>query len=192
MRNYADPKSGYNLRSCNGLVVGLSAMGKKKPTVDDIEARIEEVVVMLSKGMRTGKIKRLIGNRYLVKYRQINIYITRARARIYARRDSPRNEIQADSLAFYELVASGGISNSSVRDRLLARKRVDELLGLDEPKQIELSGRVDTDSEMRELMVKATLDKATSEDARRLAEKLAGIDPEGGARLQNDNGNGSG
>lgn len=163
-------------------------MAKKKPTVDDIEARIEEVVVMLSKGMRTGKIKRLIGNRYLVKHRQINLYIARARARIYARRDSPRNEIQADSLAFYELVASGGIKDSSVRDRLVARKRVDELLGLDEPKRIELSGRVDTDSEMRELMVKAATDKDLSEDARKLAEKLAGIDPDGGPRLVGRNG----
>ncbi len=188
MRNYADRYARYNLWLCNGLVVGLSAMGKKKPTVDDIEARIEEVVVMLSKGMRTGKIKRLIGNRYLVKYRQINIYITRARARIYARRDSPRNEIQADSLAFYELVAAGGLTNASVRDRLVARKRVDELLGLDEPKRIELSGRVDTDSEMRDLMVKAATDKGLSEDARKLAEKLAGIDPDGGPRLGVDNG----
>ena len=185
-RKYADSYSGYNIRASNGLAVGLSGMGKKKPTIEDIELRVEEVVVLLSKGKRTGEIKKLIGNRYGVKYRQIADYIARARARIYQRRDQDRGEIQADSLAFYEMVAGGGLAGASVRDRIIARKRVDQLLGLDEPRKIHLSGAIDSDPGMRERMAQASRDPSISEDARKLAERLAGIDPDGGPRLTHD------
>lgn len=167
-------------------------MGKKKPTIEDIELRVEEVVVLLSKGKRTGEIKKLIGNRYGVKYRQIADYIARARARIYQRRDQDRGEIQADSLAFYEMVAGGGLAGASVRDRIIARRRVDQLLGLDEPRKIHLSGAIDSDPGMRERMAQASRDPKISEDARKLAERLAGINPDGGPRLTNDKHDGAG
>lgn len=110
----------------------------KRPTRDELEARIEMTVKLISAGFHDGQVKRTVAKEYNCSTRTVEAYLRRAREILRDRRNRSREDLQAESMAYYESVL---VSKSATpRDRLFARKRIDELLGLEEPRRHEHSG----------------------------------------------------
>lgn len=104
---------------------------KRRPTELEREQRIERVVDLLGAGRRKSEIKTELETAYGIDVRQAERYLSLARQRIVARTGRSKDEHRVDSFAFYESVCSD--QNLPARDRLLARIRLDALLGLDPP-----------------------------------------------------------
>ena len=116
----------------------------KKPTgrgrrpKADIEARVELVVAALSKGYNTSQIKKALRAQGVKPARTCMAYIARARARLLAECGLRIEDHRAEALAFYRSVLRS--DTSSERGRILARERMDKILGLEAPNRTELSG----------------------------------------------------
>ena len=93
---------------------------------------------LMSVGCRDGEIKRTLAERYKVKPRTVEDYIAEGRRRLRSHIEMSKSDLQAESVAFYQSVLRD--TKASKRDRLYARKRIDELLGLEAPQRLEHSG----------------------------------------------------
>lgn len=109
-----------------------------KPDRAGHEERVDLALRLIASGLHDGRIKRLIAAQYDCSPRTVERYLRRARQIIFERRNRTKGELQAESMAFYERILAD--SKSSNREKLLARRRIDQLLGLEEPKRHELSG----------------------------------------------------
>ena len=109
-----------------------------KPTAREIEKRVDECVDLLTGGRRKHEIVDRFHRRYGVGWRTTARYLARARGEMLNRLQKPREEFRAESLSFYEsLIAAKA---STIREKLLARQQIDELLGLNAPRRTEMSG----------------------------------------------------
>lgn len=100
--------------------------------------RIRDCERLIANACYDGEIKRIVARRYGINPRTVERDIAQARRNILERRNRGRNELQAESMAYYERVLRD--KRASQRDKLYARKRIDELLALEEPRRHELSG----------------------------------------------------
>lgn len=108
------------------------------PTNDEIDDRIHLVHKLLCAGRFAEEIKLIVSQKYGISPRTVDRYLRRARDMLLADLDRDPAEHRGESLAFYRKVAAD--PREKARDRLIARKRVDMLLGLDAPKRREHSG----------------------------------------------------
>jgi len=83
--------------------------------------------------------ERLIAGHFKCSPRSVERYLKEARQRLREHRGQSHEDLQAASMAFYELILQD--PNARSGDKLFARKRLDQLLGLEEPQRHELSGK---------------------------------------------------
>lgn len=116
-----------------------------KATRATVEERIDYVENILRydpvifRSVLVNKIKKEFG----VEWRVASAYLAKAKARLILRIKQTKDELRADAVAFYEGVIDSPMSRQ--QDRIAARKRIDDMLGLDAPPprlQIEHSGQV--------------------------------------------------
>jgi len=148
----------------------------KKATEIQIQQRIECCMRLLSKGLRKGEIKSAMCKRFGISASSAEkTYLPRARKELLKRLDRSRGEIKAESLAFYESVLSN--TKATQRDKIIARKRIDQLLGLDEPRRLEHTGAdggpIKTET-IHDVMSKVLSDPEAHEAASRLGARLNG------------------
>ena len=102
------------------------------------EQRLRLTCQCLAAGMRDGDIKRAVSSKFGCAPRSVERDITEARRQLRAHRDRDRADLQAESMAFYEQILQN--PQAKTGDKLFARKRLDQLLGLEEPQKLEHSG----------------------------------------------------
>ena len=111
-----------------------------KPFKQVTSAELEKRVLLVETWMRKGillrsRLKRKIKHRWDIEWRQADEYIRRARERLLIHLNQSREEHRADSLAFYEGIMLN--DDAAIAEKLRARERVDKLLGLEQPQQIQ-------------------------------------------------------
>ena len=104
------------------------------------EQRIETATEFLVNGVSATDTVRKIVLKEGVAVRTARNAVARARERLSERLSTSREDHIAQSLAFYLAIA--GDTKNCVRDRIRARERYDQLLGLDAPRRIH--AQVDT------------------------------------------------
>ena len=111
-----------------------------RPKDDVIEKRVAEAITALSNKPTVSKttLHRELGERWGVHWKTVDRIVGRARKEMLARLQRPKEEFRCDSLAFYE--AQCNSPKASVAEKVRARQRIDELLGLDEPQRREITG----------------------------------------------------
>lgn len=116
--------------------------GQKKEFVKcnkaTMEERTEAVIKVLRKhpGILKGDLRRWIKRKFRVEWRMAEEYIARARSELILRIERRKEELRADSAAFYEGVLE--TKGETTTDRLRARERLDKLLGLESKVQLEV------------------------------------------------------
>jgi hypothetical protein len=120
-------------------------MKKSKPTghketVAQIEAWITEIILILAEkpGISREQLHRLLCPRYKKGWHQIDIYVARARTRLMERLKRDKEDFRCESMNFY--TAMLGDSKATRREKLRAMDGLRELLGLDLPTRVELTG----------------------------------------------------
>jgi hypothetical protein len=103
----------------------------------ELEERVDLTYRLLSEGMRKSAIKNALKAQFGVCSRTCENYLARARQRQLADLRETRDEHRAQSLAFYRAIVAD--SGATLRDRLLAQKRIDDLLGLDTPLRLAIA-----------------------------------------------------
>jgi hypothetical protein len=153
-------------------------MGRKpyhKPTRVEEEARVAYTVHLLSRYAYKGEIKRLLKQRFGISARSCERYLARARELLRERTGADLDEHRALSLGFYESVIRDPATTT--REQLLAQKRIDKLLGLEERGQ---AARMETDRQQADklaaLRQAALRDPESRELMARLAERLGGVE----------------
>jgi hypothetical protein len=153
--------------------------GQRKPfnkaAAEVMEDRVTEVEAMLRAGpVLRGQLIRHIRTQFNVEYRMASEYIARARDRLILAVRRCKEDHRADSLSFYEgMIVS---NTTSAREKLSARERIDKLLGLENPQQIEMSGRVDTGMDIAKLGLDLATRKKLLEAVRKSKESSLNAD----------------
>src|SRR5690242_6202438 len=93
------------------------------------DSRVAYTVHLLSRSLRKGEVKHLLRVRYGVSARTCERLLARARARLREQTGASPDEHRADAFAFYTSVIRD--PDASLRDKLLAQKRIDKLLGVE-------------------------------------------------------------
>ena len=91
---------------------------------------------MLGMGKYPSEIKQAVSQKFHLSRRSVERYMKRARREMVENLNIPVKEHRAEALYFYRSVVSD--PNSSQRERLRARERIDKLLGLDIPAKIQV------------------------------------------------------
>lgn len=86
---------------------------------------------MLGMAKYTSEIKKAVQQKYGLSTRSVQRYITRARREMVKHTKSSIEDHVAEAYYFYRGILTD--ENSTQRDRLRARERIDKLLGLDSP-----------------------------------------------------------
>ena len=110
----------------------------RKSTNAEIEERITAAEILICRCARRGEIHAHFAAKYDVCWRSTDRYVARARERLRQRSTRPRQDHFDESMTFYESVIRD--KNARPQDKLRARQRMDELLGLDAPKRQEVAG----------------------------------------------------
>lgn len=112
----------------------------KKANPIELAERVSFVAELLSHGERRGAIHRLCAEKWGVSWRTTDTYVVRAREAFRKAASASIEDMVAESKAFYDSVLSN--PKATVRDKLFARQRLDELFGLDAPTRLkhEVSG----------------------------------------------------
>jgi hypothetical protein len=106
----------------------------EKPTEKEQEARVRAAIAMLRKGKYKHEIKHYFSEKWRLSPRTVERYLTRARDQIVTEENTDRDEQRALSASFYRKMAQDRAVPAG--SRLFARKRIDELYGLDAPKKL--------------------------------------------------------
>lgn len=103
----------------------------------ELVARVELTLNMLTKGYRKSVIKTVMRQRYGVSPRTVENYLARAKEILLVELKEERDEHAGRSLAFYRSV----IADPAVKmkDKLVAQRRIDLLLGLQAPTRVALT-----------------------------------------------------
>lgn len=104
---------------------------------------------LLAKCVNDCDIKRSVATKYGISTRSVERYLRRAREQMVAETGQPKDVLRAESVEFYRTVCQtqpvrgpdGEPPLVTTRDRLLARERIDRVLGLEAPQKLEHSGR---------------------------------------------------
>jgi len=112
----------------------------RQPSKAELAERIEFVRALVSRRCLTSVIKAEFRSQFGdATHETILRYVSRARVQILADAARGRDEMRAESLAFYNgMLADPGASH---RDRIRAQERIDKLLGLERPQQLEVLTR---------------------------------------------------
>lgn len=105
-----------------------------------VNERVAEMMLVLSNRPTAHKsiLHREFTVRWHCHWKTVDNIIARARGEIRKRLDRSKQDFQSESLAFYEAKAND--PKATVGEQIRARQRIDELLGLDAPKQMRVAG----------------------------------------------------
>lgn len=92
---------------------------------------VHTVIKLLSLKKYSSDIKRVIAQNYNLSPRSAERYISRARREMTKQLDVPIGQLRAESFYFYISIMDN--PESTQRERLRARERLDKLMGLDKP-----------------------------------------------------------
>jgi len=101
------------------------------------ERRIEITARLLADGYRDGQIKRMVAAECGCRPLTVRGYIAEARRRLRAALGKGRDEHRAEALAWYQQMKRAA---SNDYHRIRAAQRIDELLGLEEPRPRQQQG----------------------------------------------------
>jgi hypothetical protein len=106
-----------------------------------IENRIKEMVARISGSptVHTCELHTEFCASWNCHWRTVDRILVRARAYLLDQLKRSKEDFRCESLAFYQAKLTDPKATTS--EQLRARQRIDELLGLDAPKQTEISGR---------------------------------------------------
>src|SRR5882724_1768014 len=107
----------------------MASSGNRAPraTREETEKRINAVVQLLGRGVSDREIKRSFGQRYGTSEKTASSYIRFARARLRESAERPIEDLISESYGFYSAILR---SNADTREKLAARRQLDQLLGL--------------------------------------------------------------
>lgn len=106
----------------------------KQPTSAELQEREDLAFDLLSRCFHKSQIKKHFKERYNCSARTVEKYLSRARGRMAIQAQQAKGDLRAESLAFYLSVLRNNAA--TVKDKLLARERIDRLYGLDAPLKI--------------------------------------------------------
>jgi len=143
----------------------------KKCTQEEKQRRMDLIADWLNeRPILDGKLKKRIRQEFDLDFRQAAFYIASVKEKLLERLGRTKDEWRIESLSFYEKVIRA--ADATYADKTRARERVDKLLGLDMPSQMEVKhsgGVVHTDSvdiaslnlpiETRKLLLEAVREK---------------------------------
>lgn len=112
-----------------------------KPTEEEEQEREDYAFDLLSQCFHKSQIKKKFIGRYEVTARTVERYLSRARARMSIQASVARDDLRAESLAFYQTILRD--KEAQPRDKILARQRIDSLFGLDAPAKVALDGAIE-------------------------------------------------
>ena len=111
---------------------------RKKTTNSELATRVEATIELIAKGYPTAIIKRELRAKFgSLSARTCASYISRAREELLKGCGLTREQLRAESFAFYQNVICDPGSTTAVR--IKARERIDRLFGLEAPIQAHLS-----------------------------------------------------
>lgn len=131
------PESLKQFGKASAQAEGWSLPESSRPvhaTKEEIEVRVEYVVMMLVEGRRRSEIIRFFRTQYSLAPRTVAHYIRRARKRLVSASEKSTDDLRAESYAWYMDVLRR--DDVDVGTKLVARRAVDDLLGLQKPKKI--------------------------------------------------------
>ncbi len=113
----------------------MSTMKSKprKSTSKEIEERVSEVADLLASGATKTQLHAMGREKWAIHWKTMDGYCARARERLLADLNRPKPELRLESFSFYQGIADDESQPGHTRVR--ARQRIDELLGLDAPKE---------------------------------------------------------
>lgn len=108
------------------------AANRRRCTREQQVSRIHEVLLFIVGGKTKGEIRRELRNKYQLRSRQADRYISKARDRLANERGGlPTSVLVDQSYGFYMSVLADGMVDT--REKLKARELADKLLGLQAP-----------------------------------------------------------
>lgn len=102
---------------------------RTRPSKEQRAQIIQLIIKLLSMSKYTSDIKQAISEKYDLSRRSVDRYLTSARREMVKRVNLPAEVHRAESLYFYLSIIND--PDSTQRDRLRARERIDRLLDLD-------------------------------------------------------------
>lgn len=112
---------------------------KCRPTHEELEDCIDYACELLSKNLHDHQLKRLFRERFgECSARTIANYVSRARARLYQQVEHDRKDHVAEALATYREIFQDPVCTP--REKIMARERMDKILGVEAPTRVESSG----------------------------------------------------
>ena len=156
----------------------------RKTTHAERVRRVSIVIRMLLEGRRTGEVKKYCQKHWGIRHTQALRYVRYARDELMRQTGQPKEQLQADSFAWYLSVLRS--TKAKVSDKISARKAADELMGLQAPKLI-----AQTTSTGEDLM-DAVIDRmsvADLEALNRMAEAAETVEREEAERKRLEDGN---
>jgi hypothetical protein len=141
----------------------------KKATREEVAARIIFVRGLLSKGAYESEVRQVLYKRYNVRHRQASNYIARAKSLLLEESGTSREQERCNSIALYRTLIR---ESDDPRVKLLARRRLDELFGLDAAPKAPLGpdGQLPPGQQINITNVRAAL---ADEKGRRMLAELA-------------------
>lgn len=106
-----------------------------RPTRGQEEAREDYAFELLSRALHKSQIKTLFQKKFDCSARTVERYLARARARMIELSGKSKEEHRQEALAFY--LSCLRHPEATVKEKVYARERIDKLLGLDAPQQVQ-------------------------------------------------------
>jgi hypothetical protein len=144
-----------------------------KPTRAEQEERATFTAFLLSRYAHKGEIKRLLQARFGVSARSCERYLARARELLLAGSGAPLEEHRLQSYNFYVSVIRD--PQATLREKLIAQKRLDKLLGLELRGKAAVAEREAGPDPLAAIRQQALQDPEARELLARLAERLGGL-----------------
>lgn len=111
-------------------------MSEKKPVKHRAEHnnRVALCAKMLSEGWKKHQVYGVLKEKYGIRSWQCQKYVTRARRYLHDLAQKSRDQAKGESLEFYLSVVRD--QTADIETRLRAQARIDKILGLEEPMQV--------------------------------------------------------
>lgn len=111
-----------------------------KPTVEEYDARVEAIMDAISAqpNLTRYKLHAIYCKKWKVRWETIDRYLTRAREKLLEKLKASKEQYRSNAVVFYEQVISNPLEETT--NKLKAQKLLVELLGVAEPKRVEVTG----------------------------------------------------
>lgn len=150
-----------------------------RATQAEVDQRVDYAAVLLCVGKSKSAIKRFFRENYGVGARQVETYLLLARDRLAEESGKNRKELVSESFGFYMRILSD--TDATITEKLSARAKADDLMGLQAPKKI-IEAQVSVD-DMIDLWVD-TLSEEERDAIHKAALKAEALEQEANQREQ--------